>query len=414
MRAMSQPSLAGRRILLGVSGGIAAYKSAELVRLLRKAGAEVQVVLSDGGARFITPVTLQALSGHPVRQSLWDENAEAAMGHIELARWPDLIVVAPASANAMARLAAGMTTDLLSTVCLASDRPLMLAPAMNRLMWAHPATQENAQRLRARGVQLVGPAAGDPACGEVGDGRMVEPADLLTAIGDALGSGGALAGRRVVITAGPTREAIDPVRVLSNRSSGRMGFALAEAMARAGAAVTLVAGPVALDTPAGVERIDVESAADMSETASRAARDADIFVGCAAVADYRPAQARAEKIKKHDESLSLELERTEDILERLRGEQPALFMVGFAAETENLADNARGKLARKRLQMVAGNLVGDGRAFDREDNTLTLFTDDDAAELGSGTKRELAGRMVERIAEAYDASQPAGAADARR
>lgn len=398
---MSQASLIQRKILLGVSGGIAAYKSAELVRLLRKAGAEVQVVLSDGGARFITPVTLQALSGNPVRQSLWDEDAEAAMGHIELARWPDCIVIAPASANVMARLAAGMTTDLLSTLCLASDRPLLLAPAMNRLMWAHPATRDNVERLRARGATIIGPASGDQACGEVGDGRMVEPSALLDAI--ALQYGGAqplLQGKRAVITAGPTREAIDPVRVLSNRSSGRMGFALADALARAGATVTLIAGPVNLDTPAGVHRIDVESAADMAEAASRQAEGADIFVGCAAVADYRPANAEQQKIKKDNATLSIALERTEDILQRVRREQPDLFLVGFAAETQNLPENARGKLERKGLQMVAGNLVGDGRGFDREDNHLILFTPNGENDLGTGSKRALADRLVAHIANA--------------
>ncbi|MBY8966338.1 bifunctional phosphopantothenoylcysteine decarboxylase/phosphopantothenate--cysteine ligase CoaBC [Algiphilus sp. NNCM1] len=402
---MPDISLSQHRILLGVTGGIAAYKSAELVRLLRKAGAEVQVVLSAGGARFITPVTLQALSGHPVRQSLWDEDAEAAMGHIELARWPDCVVVAPASANAMARLAAGMTSDLLSTLCLASDRPLLLAPAMNRLMWAHPATRDNVERLRARGARVIGPAAGDQACGEVGDGRMVEPAELLSAIAQQLGAlDQPLQGRRAVITAGPTREAIDPVRVLSNRSSGRMGFALADALARAGAEVTLVAGPVHLNTPDGVQRIDVESAADMAEAASRHAAQADLFIGCAAVADYRPAQTESQKIKKDNATLSIALERTQDILQRIRGEQPALYMVGFAAETENLADNARGKLERKGLQLVAGNLVGAGRGFDREDNHLILFSAEGETDLGRGSKRDLASRMVARIAQ--DLSTP--------
>ena len=277
---MSQPSLAGRRILLGVSGGIAAYKSAELVRGLRAAGAQVQAVLTAGGARFITPVTLQALSGHPVRQSLWDENAEAAMGHIELARWPDAVVIAPASANVMARLASGMTTDLLSTLCLASDRPLLLAPAMNRLMWAHPATQANLATLKQRGATVIGPDAGDQACGEIGEGRMSEPTAIIQAIGQLLGAGsGPLAGRHAVITAGPTREAVDPVRVLTNRSSGRMGFAVASALARAGANVTLIAGPVTLETPPGVTRVDVESAADMAEAASRHAADEEIGAG---------------------------------------------------------------------------------------------------------------------------------------
>lgn len=410
---MSQPNLAGRRVLLGVSGGIAAYKSAELVRGLRAAGADVQTVLTAGGARFITPMTLQALSGNPVRQSLWDETAEAAMGHIELARWPDAVVIAPASANVMSRLACGQTTDLLSTLCLASDRPLLLAPAMNRLMWAHPATQENLATLRARGATTVGPDAGDQACGEVGEGRMREPLAIVAAVGELLGTAhGVLAGRHAVVTAGPTREAVDPVRVLTNRSSGRMGFAIADALARAGAQVTLVAGPVALPTPSGVQRVDVESAADMANAASQHAAGADIFIGCAAVADYRPADARAQKIKKHDAEMALALERTEDILQRVRTEQPALFMAGFAAETENLADNARDKLKRKGLQMVAGNLVGDGRAFDRDDNALTLFTDQGTEELGSGSKTELASALVEHIARAYASTSQAAASHA--
>lgn len=397
-----------RRILLGVSGGIAAYKSAELVRLLRADGIDVQCVLTAGGARFITPVTLQALSGHSVRQSLWDENAEAAMGHIELARWPDAIVIAPASANVLARLATGQTSDLLSTLCLASDRPLLLAPAMNRLMWAHAATQANLATLRARGARIVGPDSGDQACGETGLGRMSAPVEINAAV-QALIQGSAsrvLEGVHAVVTAGPTREAIDPVRVLSNRSSGRMGFALANALAHAGARVTLIAGPVLLDTPALVTRVDVESAADMAEAASRCARDADLFIGCAAVADYRPASAATSKIKKHAESLELRLERTEDILQRVRAEQPTLFMVGFAAETDDLDTHAREKLQRKGLQMVAGNLVGNGRAFDRDDNALVLFSSADRLDLGHGSKALLAERMVAHIAAAYHQKVP--------
>lgn len=397
------------RILLGVTGGIAAYKSAELVRLLRKADCEVQVVLTRGGAHFITPTTLQALSGRIVRQSLWDEAAEAAMGHIELARWPDLVCIAPASADCVARLAHGLADDLLGTLCLASDRPLLIAPAMNRLMWAHPATQANIETLRARGAHIVGPAAGDQACGETGEGRMTEPQALLEAIqtllADAVTASAPptqhLAGLRVVITAGPTREAVDPVRVLSNRSSGRMGFALAEAAARAGAKVTLIAGPVSLPAPAGVTRIDVESAADMAEASSQAAADADLFIGCAAVADYRPTAAAAQKIKKREDRLSLELERTEDILLRVRGEQPELFLVGFAAETEAVAEHARGKLQRKGLQMIAANDVSGGQVFDREDNSLTLFTTDGEIPLGSGSKVALAQAMVAAVGEHY-------------
>jgi phosphopantothenoylcysteine decarboxylase/phosphopantothenate--cysteine ligase len=398
------PLLHGRRIVLGVTGGIAAYKSAEVVRRLRDAGAEVQVVLTEGGARFITEITLQALSGHPVRSSLWDAQAEASMGHIELARWPDAILIAPASADFLARLAHGLAPDLLSTLCLATDRPIMVAPAMNRLMWANAATQANLAQLRARQIQVIGPASGSQACGETGEGRMEEAETLVAALAALFGSG-PLEGRHAVITAGPTREAVDPVRVLTNRSSGKMGFAVAEALAALGAQVTLIAGPVSLPTPTGVRRHDVETAAEMLEASMTHGAKADIFVGTAAVADYRPSTPKTQKIKKAADSLTLKLERTEDILARVRAAFPKLFMVGFAAETEQMETHARDKLARKGLQLIAANLVGDGRAFDQDDNALQVYWPDGSLDLGHGDKRALARKLAALIAE-HHAAEP--------
>lgn len=401
---MSSPSpnsrLAGRRLLLGVTGGIAAYKAAELTRRLKEVGAEVQVVMTKGARQFVTARTFQALSGRPVRDDLWDAAAEAAMGHIELARWADAVVIAPASADFIARLAQGRADDLLTTLCLASNRPLFVAPAMNQQMWANPATQENLALLKKRGVGLLGPGAGDQACGEVGPGRLLEPEQIRAAL-IAHFEQGPLSGVSVVVTAGPTREPVDPVRVLTNRSSGKMGFAVAGALAGLGAQVTLVAGPVGLATPSGVRRVDVETAQDMHEAALAAARGAKIFVGAAAVADYRPAEAAAAKIKKTEDALTLALRRTEDILAAVRREHPRLFMVGFAAETENLEQNARGKLARKKLDLVAGNLVGGGRAFDRDDNELHVYWKDGGAALGQDSKANLARALAELIARRY-------------
>lgn len=401
---MSSPSpnsrLAGRRLLLGVTGGIAAYKAAELTRRLKEVGAEVQVVMTKGARQFVTARTFQALSGRPVRDDLWDAAAEAAMGHIELARWADAVVIAPASADFIARLAQGRADDLLTTLCLASNRPLFVAPAMNQQMWANPATQENLALLKKRGVGLLGPGAGDQACGEVGPGRLLEPEQIRAAL-IAHFEQGPLSGVSVVVTAGPTREPVDPVRVLTNRSSGKMGFAVAGALAGLGAQVTLVAGPVGLATPSGVRRVDVETAQDMHEAALAAARGAKIFVGAAAVADYRPAEAAAAKIKKTEDALTLALRRTEDILAAVRRQHPRLFMVGFAAETENLEQNARGKLARKKLDLVAGNLVGGGRAFDRDDNELHVYWKDGGAALGQDSKANLARALAELIARRY-------------
>ncbi len=394
--------LSGRRILLGVSGGIAAYKAAEIVRRLKEIGADVQVVMTDSAREFVTPLTFQALSGREVRSSLFDAAAEAAMGHIELARWADLILIAPASANFLSKLARGAADDLLSTLCLASDRPLAVAPAMNRLMWSHAATQANLTTLRLRGVQILGPGSGSQACGETGDGRMWEPAQIRDALVPLL-SGGPLSGVNAVVTAGPTREALDPVRYISNRSSGKMGYAVAEALAHLGAAVTLITGPTVLSSSPLLRRVDVETADEMLRAALTAAATAQIFVGAAAVADYRVDAVAAEKIKKTGEHMQLSLTRNEDILSRVRAAHPKLYLVGFAAETEKLAEHARDKLVRKKLDLIAANWVSDGRAFDRDDNALHLYWSDGERDLGANSKVELARELAQIIAARYRA-----------
>ncbi|MGN2253389.1 bifunctional phosphopantothenoylcysteine decarboxylase/phosphopantothenate--cysteine ligase CoaBC [Frateuria sp. GZRe12] len=399
-------SLAQRRILLGVSAGIAAYKSCELVRRLREQGAEVRVVMTEGATHFVGTTTFQALSGQPVRVSLWDEGAEAAMGHIELARWAERVLIAPASADLLARLAHGHADDLLTTLCLASHAPLYLAPAMNQQMWAHPAVQANLATLRARGVIVLGPAAGEQACGDIGSGRMLEPAELRDALSASFGSG-ALAGLRVMVSAGPTYEDIDPVRFIGNRSSGRMGFAVAEAAAAAGAQVTLVAGPVSLPTPAGVaRRVDVRSAAQMREAVLGAASSADVYVGAAAVGDYRPAQVAERKLKKHDGApLVLDLAENPDILKDLAAMQPHPFLVGFAAETHDVAAYAQDKLTRKGLDMIAANRVGAGLGFEADDNALSIFWPGGGEDLPRASKRELAARLIDCIATRYRAAR---------
>lgn len=395
-------SLAQRRILLGVSGGIAAYKSCELVRRLRDLGAEVRVVMTEGATHFVSATTFQALSGQPVRISLWDAQAEAAMGHIELARWAERILIAPASADLIARLAHGFANDLLTTVCLASAAPLYVAPAMNQQMWAHPAVQANVDTLRQRGVHLLGPASGDQACGDIGSGRMWEPLELREAIVASFGNA-ALRGRKVVVSAGPTYEDIDPVRFIGNRSSGRMGFAVAEAAAQAGADVTLVAGPVSLATPPGVaRRIDVRSANQMRDAVVAATAHADIYIGAAAVGDYRPAEVADHKIKKRDgAALELSLAENPDILGTLAAQTVRPFLVGFAAETHDVERYARDKLARKGLDMIAANQVGGGLGFEAADNALTLYGPDGAIELPRASKSELARQLVAKIAERY-------------
>jgi phosphopantothenoylcysteine decarboxylase/phosphopantothenate--cysteine ligase len=392
--------LANRRILLGVTGGIAAYKAADLTRRLKEAGADVQVVMTAHATEFVTPLTFQALSGRVVRGPLFDEAHEAAMGHIELARWADLILIAPATANLFAKLAQGSADDLLSTLCLATDRPIALAPAMNRLMWANPATQANLASLRARGVHILGPGSGSQACGETGDGRMLEPAELRDAVIALLGQG-PLAGRHAVVTAGPTREPIDPVRYLSNRSSGKMGYALAAALAGLGARVTLISGPTALAAPAGVRRLDVTTAAQMLEAALAQAREADLFIGCAAVADYRAETVAAHKIKKKTTALSLPLARTEDVLAQVRAACPQLFMAGFAAETEALEQHAREKLERKQLDLIAANWVHDGRAFERDDNELHIYWPGGAAHIPQASKTDVARHLAQLISDHF-------------
>jgi len=393
-----------RHILLGVTGGIAAYKSAELVRRLVERGAQVQVVMTAAAREFIGATTFQALSGRPVRDSLWDSAAEAAMGHIELARWADLVLVAPASADFMARLATGRADDLLSTLCLATAAPIALAPAMNQQMWANAATQSNAGLLRQRGVMLLGPATGEQACGDTGAGRMLEPTEIADAIEPLLAAGGAFSGKRVLITAGPTREAIDPVRFVSNRSSGKMGYAVAAAMRAAGAEVVLVSGPVNLAPPPGVRCIGVETAAQMLEAVQRELPGTHVLVATAAVADYRPLAVADRKIKKRGSGMTLEMTPTTDILATVAASAQRPFTVGFAAETDAVEQHAREKLERKNLDMIAANEVGATKAFDCDDNALlVLWRGGGRVELAHAPKRELARSLVALIAERYAA-----------
>jgi phosphopantothenoylcysteine decarboxylase/phosphopantothenate--cysteine ligase len=390
----------GKHILLGVTGGIAAYKAADLVRRLRERGAEVQVVMTAAAREFVTPTTFQALSGRTVRSDLWDPAAEAAMGHIELARWADAVLIAPASADFLARLAAGLADDLLTTMCLATAAPIAVAPAMNHLMWSNAATRANIATLAERGVQVYGPGEGDQACGETGEGRMLEPLDLAGRVQTLLlPADGALAGRRVLVTAGPTRERIDPVRFISNRSSGKMGFAVAQAAREAGASVVLVAGPVSLPTPAGVTRIDVESAAEMLTAVLRELPGTEVFISTAAVADYRPARAAEQKIKKTSDTLELAMERTADVLATVAARSDRPFVVGFAAETESVEQNARTKLLKKNLDMIAANEVGHDKAFDCEDNQLMVLSRGGRHELGRAGKLTLARGLIALIAQ---------------
>jgi phosphopantothenoylcysteine decarboxylase/phosphopantothenate--cysteine ligase len=387
-----------RRILLGVTGGIAAYKAADLVRRLREGGAEVQVILTEGAARFVTPMTFQALSGRAVRVGLWDEAAEAAMGHIELARWAELVLVAPASADFLARLAAGMANDLLTTTCLATTAPIAVAPAMNQQMWSAAATQANIATLRQRSVRVLGPGVGSQACGEQGAGRLLEPADIAAQVLRSPTDGGLLSGRHIVITAGPTREPIDPVRFLSNRSSGKMGFAVAQAAREAGARVTLISGPVHLPTPLGVERINVETAAQMYAAVHAVMDDCDVYIGAAAVADYTPHCCAENKIKKTSDTLDLHLEKSPDILASVAALSKRPYVVGFAAETTNVEAHALAKLERKKLDLIAANEVGAERAFDRDDNALLLLWSGGRQALALQSKADLAREFITFIA----------------
>jgi phosphopantothenoylcysteine decarboxylase/phosphopantothenate--cysteine ligase len=394
-------AMQGKRVLLGVTGGIAAYKSPDLVRRLREQGAEVQVVLTAGAREFVTPMTFQAVSGREVRSDLWDPEAEKAMSHIELARWADLVIIAPATADFIARLATGQADDLLTTLCLATDRPIALAPAMNRVMWSNAATQANVATLKTRGVHIWGPGEGDQACGEVGAGRMLEPTQLAAFAANTIAPTGPLAGKRLLLTAGPTRERIDPVRFISNRSSGKMGFAVAAAARDAGADVTIVSGPVNLVTPPGVKRIDVESAADMLNAVLKNLDGVDIFVATAAVADYRPASPVECKIKKTNESMDLKMERTVDILATVAARAPRPFVVGFAAETDSVEQYARQKLLKKNLDMIAANEVGHDKVFEKDDNALLVLWRDGRQELPRAPKVTLARDLVALIAERF-------------
>jgi len=393
----------GCKVLLGVSGGIAAYKSADLVRRLRAAGCQVRVVLTAAAEQFVSATTFQALSGEAVRSSLWDHAAEAAMGHIELARWADCILIAPASADRMAKLAHGFADDLLGTLVLASAAPLVLAPAMNQQMWAHPATVHNLAVLKQRGARVIGPESGAQACGDIGPGRMSEPETIVRS----LFQPGRWHGQRVVITAGPTFEDLDPVRFIGNRSSGRMGYAIACAAAKAGAQTILISGPTALPVPLGVQRIAVRSALQMLAAASEHAPGAGLFVATAAVADYRPLAVAAQKIKRCSAHLHLELVPNPDIVAQIaKSANRPRFVLGFAAETEQLESHARGKLARKNLDAVAANRVDDERAFDREDNELLLIDAQGSQLFARMPKTQLATELLDAIADRMGLAVP--------
>lgn len=395
-------SLTNKNVLLGIGGGIAAYKSADLVRRLKERGFDVRVVMSQSAMEFITPLTLQALSGHPVASSLLDPAAEAAMGHIELARWADLVIIAPATANLLARINAGMADELITTTCLATEAPIALCPAMNQQMYRNLATQANLTSLASRGLTLWGPASGSQACGEVGPGRMLEPLEIAELASDFFEtkevSAQLLAGQSVLITAGPTREAIDPVRYISNHSSGKMGFALAKAAADMGATVTLVSGPVNLSTPEGVTRIDVESAKNMLDAVMDNVDKKDIFIGCAAVADYRISDIATCKIKKSTEEMQLALVRNPDILATVASLPNRPFVVGFAAETHDVEAYARDKLKRKNLNMIAANDVSiAGLGFNADANALRVFWPHGSQDLPATDKLTLARQLLSLI-----------------
>ena len=392
--------LLNKHILLGVSGGIAAYKSPELVRRLREQGAEVRVVLTDAARAFVTPLTLQAVSGHTIPAGVLDPASEQGMNHIELAKWADLVLIAPATANVISRLATGMADELLTTLCLATPSPVALAPAMNQQMYLHAATQANLQTLAQRGVQLWGPASGSQACGDVGPGRMLNPDELVAECIRFLAK--PKLELRVLITAGPTREALDPVRYISNHSSGKMGFALAAAAAELGADVTLVSGPVNLPTPAGVRRIDVESALQMQAAVMAEVAQQQIVIGCAAVADYRPAEISPQKIKKSADEVTLTLVKNPDIIAEVAALAVKPFVVGFAAETRDVERYALDKMARKKLDMIAANDVArEGQGFNSDDNALTVFWPGGHQELPLARKTEVARHLLALIIKKY-------------
>ena len=401
-------------VVLGITGGIAAYKTPDLVRRLRERGAEVQIVITASAGEFVTETALQAVSGRPVRRNLWDREAEAAMSHIELARWADVVLIAPATAEIMARFASGAAADLLTTLLLATEAPVAIAPAMNRVMWRNPAVQANRALLEERGVAILGPGTGSQACGETGAGRMLEPgelADAVTGPGFApVAAAGVLGGKTVVMTAGPTREPIDPVRYLTNRSSGKMGYALANAALRAGARVVLISGPVDLARPRGAELRRVLSAADMYRVTHEVIAGAEIFIAAAAVADYRPVAMAARKIKKTGETMTLEMVRTPDVLASVAALPSAPFTVGFAAETDKLLGYARGKLKNKSLDMIVANCVRDGKVFDADDNAVEVLWPGGSRSFPRTNKSVLAAALIDLIASRYRAKccrQPA-------
>lgn len=398
--------MSAKNIILGVSGGIAAYKTPELVRRLRDRGAKVQVVMTRSANEFVTETSLQAVSGLPVRQNLWDKDAEAAMGHIELARWADEVVIAPATAEIIARLAAGSAPDLLTTLCLATNAPIVLAPAMNHVMWGNSAVQENVDKLVARGVRILGPDEGDQACGETGPGRMMQPDAIAAAVMVSslvsASEGSPLAGKTVMVTAGPTREAMDPVRFISNRSSGKMGYALAVAARRAGANVILISGPVILEVPTDVRLVSVESAGDMLAATHENIEDVDIFIATAAVSDYHPVEIKDNKIKKDAGNLSLELTRSADILASVASLNDGPFTVGFAAETEKLREHAMAKLKQKNLNMIVANLVGGDLAFGKDQNAVEVYWRNGEQSFPMTSKTSLAQELVTLIVARYE------------
>jgi phosphopantothenoylcysteine decarboxylase/phosphopantothenate--cysteine ligase len=392
-------------IVLGITGGIAAYKTPELVRRLRERGADVQIVMTTSAEEFVTPTSLQAVSGRPIRTNLWDKEAEAAMSHIELARWADLVLIAPATAEIMARLAGGGAPDLLTTLCLATEAPIAIAPAMNRVMWGNPAVQANRDILEERGMTILGPDDGSQACGETGAGRMLDPDDIAAAVCDPEFAGavvdGPLAGKTVLVTAGPTREPIDPVRYITNRSSGKMGYAIAAAAHAQGANVTLISGPVTLEEPRGVDVHKVETAEQMYAATHERITGADIFIGAAAVSDYRPADRAEQKIKKTADTMSIDLIRSPDILASVAALDDAPFTVGFAAETEKVRDHALAKLENKKLDMIVANRVGSDCGFDYDDNAAEALWKGGEKTFGKMPKTELAHELIALVVERY-------------
>ena len=403
--------LALMNIVLGITGGIAAYKTPELVRRLRGRGAEVQIVMTASAGEFVTETALQAVSGRPVRANLWDKEAEASMSHIELARWADVVLIAPATAEIMARLAGGAAADLLTTLCLATQAPLAIAPAMNHVMWDNPAVQANRDTLEKRGVRMLGPDHGSQACGETGAGRMLDPDEIAAIVcGPQLAATAGtnqLRGKTVMVTAGPTREPIDPVRYITNRSSGKMGYAIASAAAAQGAKVVLISGPVSLAEPPGIEVIHVKTADEMYNATHDNVSEADIFVAAAAVSDYRPVDRSKQKIKKSAETMSLDLVRSKDILASVATLDDAPFTVGFAAETENVRDYALGKLENKKLNMIVANPVGDDCGFDCDDNAVDVFWPGGEQGFPRAAKTDLARQIVQLVADRYDMTRGA-------